>query len=49
VRHPRSFFNISVVLTVHPRGASMARLQIFLVESTCFLYLVAAGLFARSV
>lgn len=27
----------------------MARLQIFLVVSTCFLYLVAAGLFARSV
>jgi high-affinity iron transporter len=31
------------------RGGSSARLQIFLVVSTCLLYLVAAGLFSRAV
>ena len=31
------------------RGGSSARLQIFLVLSTCLLYLVAAGLFSRAV
>lgn len=31
------------------RGGSTARLQIFLVISTCLLYLVAAGLFSRAV
>lgn len=31
------------------RGGASARLQYFLVISTCFLYLVAAGLFSRSV
>lgn len=31
------------------RGGSTARLQIFLVASTCLLYLVAAGLFSRAV
>ncbi len=35
-------------LTVY-RGASTAKLQVFLVISTCALYLVAAGLLARSV
>lgn len=32
-----------------PRGGSSAKLQIFLVASTCLLYLVAAGLFSRGV
>ncbi|KAK5080736.1 high-affinity iron permease [Lithohypha guttulata] len=31
------------------RGGNAAPLQIFLIVSTCFLYLVAAGLFSRSV
>jgi high-affinity Fe2+/Pb2+ permease len=31
------------------RGGSSARLQVFLVVSTCLLYLVAAGLFSRAV
>lgn len=31
------------------RGGSMARLHLFLVASTCLLYLVAAGLFSRGV
>ncbi|KAJ4306690.1 high-affinity iron permease [Collariella sp. IMI 366227] len=31
------------------KGGSTARLQIFLVASTCLLYLVAAGLFSRAV
>jgi len=31
------------------RGGSTARLQVFLIVSTCLLYLVAAGLVARSV
>lgn len=31
------------------RGASAAKLQVFLVISTCLLYLIAAGLFARSI
>lgn len=31
------------------RGGSTAKLQIFLVASTCLLYLVAAGLFSRGV
>ncbi|KAK5110435.1 hypothetical protein LTR62_005786 [Meristemomyces frigidus] len=31
------------------RGGNSARLQIFLIISTCFLYLVAAGLFSKSV
>lgn len=31
------------------RGGSTARLQLFLVLSTCLLYLVAAGLFSRAV
>ncbi|KAH7139893.1 iron permease FTR1/Fip1/EfeU [Dactylonectria estremocensis] len=31
------------------KGGSMARIQIFLVASTCLLYLVAAGLFSRGV
>ncbi len=35
------------MLTV--RGGSSARLQVFLVASTCLLYLVAAGLFSRAV
>ncbi|TKA66611.1 hypothetical protein B0A55_08151 [Friedmanniomyces simplex] len=31
------------------RGGNSARLQIFLIISTCFLYLVAAGLFSKAV
>lgn len=31
------------------RGASAAKLQIFLIVSTCLLYIVAAGLFARAI
>lgn len=31
------------------RGGSSAKLQIFLVASTCVMYLVAAGLFARAI
>ena len=31
------------------RGGSLASIQIFLIVSTCFLYLVAAGLFSKSV
>lgn len=31
------------------RFGSLARIQLFLVISTCFLYLVAAGLFSRGV
>lgn len=31
------------------RGGATARLQYFLIVSTCFLYLVAAGLFSRAV
>jgi high-affinity iron transporter len=36
-------------LTHHPRGGNVASLQIFLIVSTCFLYLVAAGLFSKGV
>ncbi|KAL6354964.1 hypothetical protein LRP88_12322 [Fusarium phalaenopsidis] len=32
-----------------PRGGSSAKLQVFLVASTCLLYLVAAGLFSRAI
>lgn len=35
-------------LTLH-RGGSTAKLQWFLVASTCLLYLVGAGLFSRAV
>lgn len=31
------------------RGGSTSKLQLFLVVSTCLLYLVAAGLFSRAV
>ena len=31
------------------RGGNFASIQIFLIASTCFLYLVAAGLFSRGV
>ena len=31
------------------RGGNFASIQIFLIVSTCFLYLVAAGLFSKSV
>lgn len=37
-----------MTLTDH-RGGSSAKLQLFLVVSTCVMYLVAAGLFARSI
>lgn len=36
------------MLTVF-RGGSTAKMQLFLVASTCLLYLVAAGLFSRGV
>lgn len=44
---PIIFFANSNVDTF--RGGATARLQIFLVLSTCLLYLVAAGLFSRAV
>ena len=31
------------------RGGNLASIQIFLIASTCFLYLVAAGLFSKAV
>lgn len=34
---------------IKPRGGNFASIQIFLVVSTCFLYLVAAGLFSKAV
>lgn len=34
---------------IHHRGGSLAKLRLFLTASTCLLYLVAAGLVARSV
>lgn len=34
---------------VNPRGGNFASLQVFLIISTCFLYLVAAGLFSKAV
>ena len=37
------------MLTYCDRGQAVAPLQVFLIVSTCFLYLVAAGLFSRSV
>lgn len=37
------------MLTDCRRGGSTAKLQLFLVVSTCLLYLVAAGLFSRAV
>lgn len=36
-------------LLTSPSGGNSARLQLFLIISTCFLYLVAAGLFSKSV
>jgi high-affinity iron transporter len=36
-------------LLIHSRGGATAKLQLFLVVSTCFLYIVAAGLFSRSI
>lgn len=36
-------------LTTNCRGGNFASLQFFLIVSTCFLYLVAAGLFSRGV
>lgn len=37
------------MLTATSRSGSSTRLQLFLVVSTCLLYLVAAGLFSRAV
>ena len=31
------------------RGGNFGSIQIFLIASTCFLYLIAAGLFSRAV
>jgi len=42
---PRS----TVLIDIHPRSGNFAPVQIFLIVSTCFLYLVAAGLFSKSV
>lgn len=36
------------LLTVH-RGGASSKLQLFLIVSTCILYLVAAGLFSRGI
>lgn len=36
-------------LLTSPSGGNSARLQLFLIVSTCFLYLVAAGLFSKAV
>ena len=33
----------------HSRGGNFAPIQTFLIISTCFLYLVAAGLFSKAV
>lgn len=35
--------------TLQRRSGSSAKMQLFLVVSTCLLYLVAAGLFSRAV
>lgn len=48
MRHPRLFFDISVVLN-SPRQGCLSGETLDLVVSTCFLYLVAAGFFARLV
>jgi high-affinity iron transporter len=40
---------VLLLLTPYFRGGSSARLQVFLVISTCLLYLVGAGLFSRAV
>ena len=37
------------LMLISNRGGNLVRLQIFLIISTCFLYLVAAGLFSRGV
>lgn len=37
------------MLTRSCRSGSSAKLQVFLVASTCLLYLVAAGLFTRAI
>lgn len=37
------------ILLTLDRGGSTAKLQYFLIASTCLLYLVAAGLFSRGV
>jgi hypothetical protein len=37
------------LLILYGRGGNVASLQIFLIVSTCFLYLVAAGLFSKGV
>lgn len=43
-------FDLEVALTnKHARGGLAAHIQMFLVGSTCFLYLIGAGLFSRAV
>lgn len=37
------------MLTLNHRGGAGAKLQVFLVVSTCLLYLIGAGLFSRAV
>lgn len=39
---------VSEIIKIRFRGGSGAKIQTFLVLSTCFLYLVAAGLFSRA-
>ena len=34
---------------IRRRGGNMASIQTFLIASTCFLYLVAAGLFSKAI
>jgi high-affinity iron transporter len=34
---------------IERRGGNFASIQVFLIFSTCFLYLVAAGLFSKAV
>lgn len=44
-----SFYNESYPPNNEFRGGSLAPLQLFLIVSTCFLYLVSAGLFSKAV
>lgn len=44
-----SLFEQDLTLMLFSRGGNVARLQYFLIVSTCFLYLVAAGLFSKGV
>ena len=39
----------SCLIMIETRGGNFASIQTFLIASTCFLYLVAAGLFSKAV